>query len=362
MLGNIISLTHVCSVCSRRQLCELEEFSSTDITQAWGVTKDPAWYAPTPIRDFCHVGGNPVSQKYPPLSSAEASAVKRTLLDAAPFSAIAIHEKRQRKSATNNNPVRVTNAFVAQVIARTAGPPANTVPDGALLDSFYQSHVALTVADSERLFAETEGQNSLEWKNARRLRITASTCYQLYTYKGSNWTQLLERIMFSTFGGNRATRFGQEQEDRSRQCLQATTGADIRRCGLIIPPLMPWLGCSPDGVIIDKNTLHLLEIKCPMLKEGQTVMAAIEEKRLPYLYKHGENMLLKERHAYYAQVQLSMEIMDIDACEFCVFEKESSTNVRVKVPRNRDFGAALVSRLTYVYFSHVLPFLKSKYS
>ena len=343
-------------------MLELDDLSSTDVTQAWGKLKDPAWYAPTPMRDFCHVEENPQSARYPPLNPEEISSVKRMLMAAAPSSALAMHQKRRRQDTSVRE--QAVSPFVGQVIARAGGPVMASVPPGVFSDPFYLERVAVTVKDCERLCSVTmEQSHSQEWKQARSVRITASNCYQLYTYAGNDWESLLERTFSSGFRGNQATRFGQEHERRARDLYCAETGANVEMCGLVVPPLAPWLGCSPDGIVMGGNEgMRLLEIKCPFLCKQEGIEALLMEKKLPYLVREGENLRLKQKHSYFGQIQLMLELLDIDTCDLCVYVKRDDTNVLIKVPRDRQFGSRLVARLTTVYFTHVLPFLKAKYA
>ena len=129
--------------------------------------------------------------------------------------------------------------FVEKVIARAGGPVVGSIPPGALSDPFYLDQVAMTVKGCERICSVTmEQSHSQEWKQARSVWITASNCYQLYTYAGNSWDTLLERTFSSGFKGNQATRFGQEHEQRARELYAAETGANVQMCGLVVPRLL----------------------------------------------------------------------------------------------------------------------------
>lgn len=70
-----------------------------------------------------------------------------------------------------------------------------------------------------------------------------------------------------------AIKYGVDNEstafDLYSKLLQSKTGGkklEVRECGTFINPQYPWLGCSPDGLILDSETgriVRLLEIKCP---------------------------------------------------------------------------------------------------
>ena len=134
------------------------------MTQAWGTLKNPTWYAATPLRDFCHVAENQQAARYSALTPAESSGIKRILLEAAPSSALAMHEKRKRGEVKASEE-KAVNPFVQQVIGRTTGPVMDSIPPGALTDPFYLDRVAVSVEEAERLCsATTEQSGSQLWK------------------------------------------------------------------------------------------------------------------------------------------------------------------------------------------------------
>ncbi|KAH6935841.1 hypothetical protein HPB50_010804 [Hyalomma asiaticum] len=45
----------------------------------------------------------------------------------------------------------------------------------------------------------------------------------------------------------------------------------LSRLGLVVVPEVPWLGYSPDGVIIQGNKRILVEVKCPVLGQEQSI-------------------------------------------------------------------------------------------
>ena len=230
------------------------------------------------------------------------------------------------------------------------------VHDGAFSDQFYIDVIALTYNESMELCRETMRQCSERWRHARSVRITASECYGLYTACG-NWDKKFERANVK-FGGCKATRFGTKHEPIARDMFRCITGHKVHQCGLVVPPMTPWLACSPDGIVETGNALRLLEIKCPALCESTDLMTNVCARKLPYLQLEGENLILKSKHKYYAQVQLSMTLLDIDACDFVVFDKAAYQVHILQIDRNDAFCHDLVEKLGSVYFEHFLPYLK----
>ena len=44
---------------------------------------------------------------------------------------------------------------------------------------------------------------------------------------------------------------------------------NVERSGFVVHPKMPWLGCSPDGIVTDeKIPVGCVEVKCPYSKRN----------------------------------------------------------------------------------------------
>ena len=79
-------------------------------------------------------------------------------------------------------------------------------------------------------------------------------------------------------------------------------GAEIVDTSCVVHPRYPFLGASPDGIVLMKNPLDpdwgkLVEFKCPISRKF-TQDTAIPD-------------------AYYHQMQMQMECTDIDTCDYC---------------------------------------------
>ena len=181
--------------------------------------------------------------------------------------------------------------------------------------------------------------------------------------RGGAWTEKVERHCTSNFSGTAATRYGQACEPYAAAAYSKQYGFQVKRCGLIVPPGAPWLGCSPDGVVCDAAgvPVRLLEVKCPVFgkERGVQEMACYPP---PFLTANDENLLLRRRNPYYSQVQLTMAILDIDVCDLAVYSKLDDDVLVVHVSRDRAYGRRLVCKLHDVYFKHILPYLRSEVS
>jgi len=93
--------------------------------------------------------------------------------------------------------------------------------------------------------------------------------------------------------------WGEKYEPIAKEIFEKITNEKIMDVGLIIHSSIPWLGASPDALVLSKK---LLEIKCPFHRH-------IVDGRIPYYY--------------WIQTQMQMEVCDLDECYFlqCRFEE-----------------------------------------
>jgi hypothetical protein len=112
-------------------------------------------------------------------------------------------------------------------------------------------------------------QGSDEWKEARKLKLTASKATAIATGgKG------LETLVFDlcsahlssnpedTFEGNKHTERGNEWEAAARMAYEAEKGVQVQEVGFVI--YNEYVGCSPDGLVGEDGGV---EIKCLMDRE-----------------------------------------------------------------------------------------------
>lgn len=116
------------------------------------------------------------------------------------------------------------------------------------------------------------------------------------------------------FEGNEATRHGEKYESVARDIYCEQTCEVAHEIGLVQHPRHLWLGGSPDG--ITENGI-LLEIKCPMKRKITN--------KVP---KH-----------YVPQLQILMEILDLEVCDFIQYRPEPYEFVVTRVERDRDWFA-----------------------
>lgn len=214
--------------------------------------------------------------------------------------------------------------------------------------------VAVSSERAASICAQTAGQSSTQWKRERMLRIAGSKCHSLYRFLPSPEHGCQEKIMkllTQNFGGNDATRHGKACEKPAIEEYASDTRDAVFTAGLMINPVVPWLGFSPDGIVFRHGKpAVLLEIRSPMRGKTETIADLVNQKKVPYILCDGENYTLRPTHSYYSQVQLGLFLLDLQEAHLIVYCEVQSLVIVVK--RCTSFIDSLVKRLQYVYFQH----------
>ena len=122
----------------------------------------------------------------------------------------------------------------------------------------------------------TTAQRTEDWLAARKGRITASNaaaCLGIHPYisRQKAWREITgnqtpAEKKAQEAGHNFASRWGQNFEAVARNAYEAETGNLVTETGFWVHPDLPWLGCSPDGLIGSEGGL---EVKCPEILYGK---------------------------------------------------------------------------------------------
>lgn len=149
---------------------------------------------------------------------------------------------------------------------------------------------------------EYASQRSEEWLALRGKMLTASDAA---TAIGCNPYETPDKLILKKcgavrFDGNAATEHGNKYENEARDIYCAKYNEVSHEIGLHPHPVYKWLGGSPDGIT---ESGKLLEIKCPMMR------AIKDEVPVHYL----------------PQLQLLMEILDLESCDFIQYKPDEIT-------------------------------------
>lgn len=156
-----------------------------------------------------------------------------------------------------------------------------------------------------------DDQRSPEWFALRGNMLTAS---DVASAIGVNFFKHPETLILEKCGcgrkftGNSDTARGVRLEPIVRDMYDAQMNSKTHEIGLLVHPEHRWLGGSPDGVTEDGV---LVEIKCP--KKISTSVPVY----------------------YMPQIQLLLEIMELEECDFIQYNEEKDILKIIRVPRDR---------------------------
>lgn len=232
---------------------------------------------------------------------------------------------------------------------------ANITPEHR--EDFYNKNIKLNEDEAVKLCILTLSQNTAEWLFERKKRITASKCYELYTYdsnKNPNWNGKIRKLISTTSLKIPNLVYGTETEGEAREWYKKSEEKIVDQLGFVVHPSAPFLGCSPDGCCFEEN--KLIEIKCPVEGDKKRLLSVLPN--LKYLsYLEGVGYTLKEKHTYYGQIQPSMLILNLTECDFIVYGKFSEFGYIINVKFNERFAKKLYETLHKIYFNYYLPVL-----
>ena len=178
--------------------------------------------------------------------------------------------------------------------------------------NYYVNQVEVSKEDISRIEHSTVDQAACDsWRDERMKRITASVAGSIAKMrKTTNRSGKVKEILYSTFQGSKATRYGHVMEDAAKedyekeQLRSGKVGLLLKRSGLVISEENPWLACSPDGIVSDptaQDTVGLIEIKNPYSGRDKTIKeycSSIKDFCLKFDGK--EKFNLKKHHNYYS--------------------------------------------------------------
>lgn len=224
---------------------------------------------------------------------------------------------------------------------------------------YFERNVKLDLDEVVDIAIETQGQNTNLWKIQRSMRITASSCYKLYTYlfnSNPNWEKKISQYWSMRNIKTAAMKYGSQTENLAFECYQQKRNPMIKKSGFIIKHDEPWFGASPDG--IDPFNDIILEIKCPIVGENGGIAEISNcDNVKKYLKICPETSVIKmnPKHAYYAQVQLNMWVTNTKFCDFILYSLKENDFIIVEVCFDSAFVENIVNGLKGLYFSEMLP-------
>ena len=257
--------------------------------------------------------------------------------------------------------------------------PLSIFFDDQLLDSPYSqlleksekvfSDIQISLEQAKSLEALTRGQSNCKlWFQYRIGRITASKFKDVIHTEAKHPSQsLIRRICYpeSFKFKTQATSWGLEHEKTALKEYCAKTQRShscftLSESGLVVNPLYPHLGATPDGVVqcacCGKG---VVEVKCPFKCKEMSFMEACQDRTFCLNCTADGKFTLKTKHAYYYQVQLQMKLCEVQYCDFIVWRPSELIVLRVLL--DEIFIDSAIDKATEFYKVGVLPELLGKW-
>ena len=156
-----------------------------------------------------------------------------------------------------------------------------------------------------------------------------------------------------------AIKYGNKNETCAKKLYEKLSNCEIKNVGVLVSFKQPWLCASLDGVVIqDGCVIKIVEIKCPITCEKVKIVD-IEKNvcNVSYLIFLNRNIVLKESHMYYTQVQVQMYISGTTVCDFLVYSPVQDGSCIVQVTRDEKFIKSVILQSEQFYFKNYLPAL-----
>lgn len=162
----------------------------------------------------------------------------------------------------------------------------------------------------------------------------------------------IHNIINNKFKGNDDTDYGNFYEPFGRNKYCEEKNVNVMKVGIVVHSFASIFGFSPDGLTDSKI---LLEIKCP--KIGESLSAYDCLGMLPYIANINNEYILREKHAYYGQVQLGMALLNVDTCHFIIYASFDNSIAIITVKLDEPFLKKLLVTLANIFFTYYLPYL-----
>lgn len=228
------------------------------------------------------------------------------------------------------------------------------------VNQFYEELAELINPDRQPYeVPNTEMQHlSHKWQEIRELLFTASIAKQVASLSSPEAKMnFLRRKLYDVVKVTKAMQYGIDNEDKARAKYmkkkeEEDAGVMFNRSGLWVDQDYPFLGCTPDDIVIPSGNQprHLVEYKCLYVvrsihpKDFHKHLDAGRKSRFPLGIKNNK-LYLKRTHSHFYQVQMQMGITQTTLCDYVVWSRKGT--VIVKVHFDADFWASLKKVLIF---------------
>ncbi|XP_077491446.1 uncharacterized protein LOC144102049 isoform X1 [Amblyomma americanum] len=222
--------------------------------------------------------------------------------------------------------------------------------------------LSLTMTSAKKIEAATrEQRNCAEWFSHRKGRITASLFKDVCRSKRLNCESLMKRILNDNCITSLAVQYGINYEQLAKQRALAAfqtkhTNCRLEDCGLMIHPRYPYLGCSPDGLLVcDCHPPALLEVKCLYSLRHVHPDELIKEGQCKADFCLDSAGVLKAAHKYYYQVQAQLHLNLVGSTVCYLYLHVDQGGALIPVKRDEGFMETHINNLESFFESIILP-------
>ena len=134
-----------------------------------------------------------------------------------------------------------------------------------------EATVGLTVSSAKELCASTmEQSKDTLWYAERSRRVTSSVFGKIINRrKSAHPTSLIKSILNrqKKASVSASVQWGLDNETNAivKYQNELQNSITVANCGLVVSPKWPWLGCSPDGIVMNQGIpVGCVEVKCPL--------------------------------------------------------------------------------------------------
>lgn len=287
---------------------------------------------------------------------------RSALISAAPNSAIALHSigRNPEGLSSNKNDTILVEPFVFDIHRILLSLNMYGVLNlGDCCQIIYDSKIKLK--DSPINIRTKSLIDKSYWHQIRQFKITGSRCYSLFTYytaskkTDAQWALKASKYFWPNTFSNKFVKHGIKYESVAIELFARDSKQNIVPCGFVTSYDYPWLGYSPDGIIVNNfnEPTKLVEIKCPYL--GSTVGLQDVIEKVKFISKNADGSLtLNKKDAYYAQVQLGLILLNLSSCDFVVYNSLEHNYIVINVEFDFNYCKTLLQVLKIVFFEKLL--------
>ncbi|KAK3920166.1 Replicase large subunit [Frankliniella fusca] len=205
------------------------------------------------------------------------------------------------------------------------------------------------------------------WKLIKSFLATASNAHRLLHLASdkAKMNFLLEKLWsLRTFTTN-GMKYGMKNESTAREAYvswrkKTDASVSVEETGLWVKKGFSYLGCSPDGIIhADGKSDKLLEIKClKVLKKShpknfQKCLNKRQLSRFPLTEDSQGTLRLKTTHPHYYQVQMALEILGMEECDYFIWSPKG--HITATVTYDPLFWGPKLIQLSNIHGTLIIP-------